>query len=302
MAYGTPASPDDVEAYYTHIRRGRPPTPEQLADLRAPLRRHRRHLAARPSAPRPSAPRSQAALDERAPGRVRRSCSARSTRAPFIEDAVADARRRRRRRRRRPRARAALLRALRRRVPRAGAAAAGDTASTSPASSSWHLEPAYLDFLADASAPHAGRRCPPDTRCSSPPTRCPSGSLGRRPVPRRSSARAAAAVAARASGSTPWRGGRSPGRAPGRTPEPWRGPDILEVIRDLAGTGRADGVLVCPRGFVADHLEVLYDLDIEAPAVAAEARARLRPHRVSTTTPPCIAALAARVRRRAGRR
>ncbi|MEY2463267.1 MAG: protoporphyrin/coproporphyrin ferrochelatase, partial [Acidimicrobiaceae bacterium] len=34
MAYGTPASPEDVEAYYTHIRRGRPPTPELLANLR----------------------------------------------------------------------------------------------------------------------------------------------------------------------------------------------------------------------------------------------------------------------------
>src|SRR5947209_5646836 len=33
MAYGSPASPDDVEAYYTDIRRGRPPTAEQLADL-----------------------------------------------------------------------------------------------------------------------------------------------------------------------------------------------------------------------------------------------------------------------------
>jgi ferrochelatase len=33
MAYGTPASPADVEEYYTHIRRGRPPAPEQLADL-----------------------------------------------------------------------------------------------------------------------------------------------------------------------------------------------------------------------------------------------------------------------------
>jgi len=33
MAYGTPATPDDVEAYYTHIRRGRPPTPEQLDNL-----------------------------------------------------------------------------------------------------------------------------------------------------------------------------------------------------------------------------------------------------------------------------
>ena len=33
MAYGTPASPADVEAYYTHIRRGRAPAPEQLAEL-----------------------------------------------------------------------------------------------------------------------------------------------------------------------------------------------------------------------------------------------------------------------------
>ena len=33
MSYGTPATTDDVEAYYTHIRRGRPATPEQLADL-----------------------------------------------------------------------------------------------------------------------------------------------------------------------------------------------------------------------------------------------------------------------------
>src|SRR5947209_4094207 len=33
MAYGSPAGPEDVEAYYTDIRRGRPPSPEQLADL-----------------------------------------------------------------------------------------------------------------------------------------------------------------------------------------------------------------------------------------------------------------------------
>src|SRR5688500_10873423 len=34
MAYGTPERPDDLESYYTDIRRGRPPTDEQLADLR----------------------------------------------------------------------------------------------------------------------------------------------------------------------------------------------------------------------------------------------------------------------------
>ena len=35
MAYGTPRHPDEIEPYYTDIRRGRPPTPEALADLTA---------------------------------------------------------------------------------------------------------------------------------------------------------------------------------------------------------------------------------------------------------------------------
>jgi ferrochelatase len=56
----------------------------------------------------------------------------------------------------------------------------------------------------------------------------------------------------------------------GRTPEPWLGPDILDVIRTKAGDG-VPGVLVCPCGFVSDHLEVLYDLDVDAARVAAEA-------------------------------
>lgn len=54
----------------------------------------------------------------------------------------------------------------------------------------------------------------------------------------------------------------------GRTAVPWLGPDILEVLPGLAEEGARD-VLVCPVGFVSDHLEVLYDLDIEC-AQAAE--------------------------------
>jgi ferrochelatase len=51
----------------------------------------------------------------------------------------------------------------------------------------------------------------------------------------------------------------------GRTPEPWIGPDILDVIDELATQATpARGVLVSACGFVADHLEVLFDLDIEA--------------------------------------
>ena len=55
----------------------------------------------------------------------------------------------------------------------------------------------------------------------------------------------------------------------GRTPEPWIGPDILEVIDSLADEGSVPGVVVSAVGFVADHLEVLYDLDIEAANRAA---------------------------------
>jgi ferrochelatase len=55
----------------------------------------------------------------------------------------------------------------------------------------------------------------------------------------------------------------------GRTPEPWLGPDILERLRSLPGED-VRAVVVCPAGFTSDHLEVLYDLDIDARRVADE--------------------------------
>ncbi len=56
----------------------------------------------------------------------------------------------------------------------------------------------------------------------------------------------------------------------GRTADPWLGPDVLEVVEDLAEAGER-GIVVQAIGFVADHLEVLYDLDIEVRE-AAESR------------------------------
>ena len=49
----------------------------------------------------------------------------------------------------------------------------------------------------------------------------------------------------------------------GRTADPWIGPDLLVEMDRVAAEG-ATAVVVCPVGFVSDHLEVLYDLDIEA--------------------------------------
>jgi ferrochelatase len=69
---------------------------------------------------------------------------------------------------------------------------------------------------------------------------------------------------------------------------------VLEVIRELAASGR-DGVLVCPQGFVSDHLEVLYDLDVEAAAVAADAGIAFARTRVLNDDPRVLGALADRV-------
>ena len=58
------------------------------------------------------------------------------------------------------------------------------------------------------------------------------------------------------------------------TGEPWLGPDILDHLEDLSGRGVED-VLVCPVGFVSDHLEIRWDIDIEAQDKARELGLRL---------------------------
>jgi ferrochelatase len=56
----------------------------------------------------------------------------------------------------------------------------------------------------------------------------------------------------------------------GQTAIPWLGPDILDTLQTLAREEQVKNVLVSPIGFVSDHLEVLYDLDIEAQQLAGE--------------------------------
>lgn len=55
----------------------------------------------------------------------------------------------------------------------------------------------------------------------------------------------------------------------GRTQEKWLGPDLLDVIQELTDEGKKS-LLVCSVGFITDHLEVLYDIDIEGKAKAKE--------------------------------
>lgn len=70
--------------------------------------------------------------------------------------------------------------------------------------------------------------------------------------------------------------------------QPWLEPDILDHLRHLAARGVRD-VLVAPLGFISDHLEVLYDLDIEAAALASELGIKLSRAATVGTHPAFVA-------------
>jgi ferrochelatase len=76
--------------------------------------------------------------------------------------------------------------------------------------------------------------------------------------------------------------------------EPWMGPSIKEKITELSGKGFRE-LLVCPVGFVSDHLEILYDLDIEAKGYAASRGAKLERTASLNDDPEFINAIASRL-------
>jgi len=237
MAYGTPASLDDLEAYYTHIRRGRPPSPEQVDELRS------RYEAIGGVSPLRRITEAQRARLAAALGDDFTVTLGYKHASPFIEDAVAGA----------PATTVGVVLA-----PHYSKASVGEYVERlgRPAIESWHELPEWLAFQADAVL-RARAALPARTHvvftAHSLPERVLDGD------PYGSELQTSAAEIARRAALDP-REWSVAWQSAGRTPEPWRGPDIGEVIADLD----TDGVLVCPQGFTADHLEVLYDLDVVA--------------------------------------
>ncbi len=82
------------------------------------------------------------------------------------------------------------------------------------------------------------------------------------------------------------------------TPDPWLGPDAGEVIQRLAAEGRRH-VLVAPVGFVCEHVEILYDVDIVFKQQAGALGMHLERIEMLNTTPPMIHGLAELVRSKA---
>ena len=81
----------------------------------------------------------------------------------------------------------------------------------------------------------------------------------------------------------------------GATGEPWLGPDILDFLKDLADQG-VERVLQVPIGFVSEHLEVLFDIDLEARDRAAELGMRLERSELPNARPEFITAVRAALR------
>ena len=77
--------------------------------------------------------------------------------------------------------------------------------------------------------------------------------------------------------------------------QPWLEPDINDALRRLAGEGKRHAVVV-PIGFVCDHVEVLYDLDVEARRVAADVGLELHRAAAVNDHPEFVAMLAELVR------
>jgi protoporphyrin/coproporphyrin ferrochelatase len=84
-------------------------------------------------------------------------------------------------------------------------------------------------------------------------------------------------------------------QSPGRTDEPWLGPPLDELIAKAAAGGHT-AMVACPCGFTADHLEIQYDIDIEARAAADEAGIRLVRTESMNDDPAFIRAVAAVIR------
>jgi ferrochelatase len=269
MSYGTPESMDQIKAYYTHIRRGSAPSPEQLHDLKSryeaivggffPLRENTNNQLKA----------LQDTLNREHPEYEFICYHGLKHAAPFIEDGVSSM------------VEDGITEAVGvvlaphystmsvgSYVKRAKEKAA-ETRLNIEFVMSYHLHPKLLEALtlrvkkaltlfADANAE--------EVKVIFTAHSLPEKILEMKdPYPDQLLA-TASAVAERV-GITNWMFGW---QSAGRTAAPWLGPDILDVLRKIHDDEHVKHVLLCPIGFVSDHLEILYDIDIECKNLAEQ--------------------------------
>ena len=274
MAYGSPDGDEGIEPYFTHIRGGRPPSPQALAHLRE-------RYQAIGGSPLTAITRAQGDALARELG-VPVFVGMKHA-PPFIADGVAEAKK------------AGVARLI-------GLPLAPHYAEMSVGAYLQAMRkewPGELIFIrgfgvhpAFVAAVHglideARRDFEPELvifTAHSLPER-----IEREGDPYRERLLASSGLVAKAASIPEW---EFAFQSASSTGEPWLGPSLDERLAAI----KAKRVLVCPIGFVADHLEVLYDIDVEAMAAARKRGIELRRTASFNTRPQFIAALSAIVR------
>jgi ferrochelatase len=278
MAYGSPERLSDVPAYYADIRGGRAIAPEHLADL---VERYRR-LGIEDSSPLNAiTEQTRAALEAELGVRVftgmkhwtpRISDAADAAVSSGAEQVVGLVLA--------PHYSALSIAGYREQLERA----LGRRAEVRFVES-WHDEPGFVELLADrvrGADAHVVF-----TAHSLPARILDSGD------PYRDQLLETSRLVAEAAGLSEW---SFSFQSESPTGEPWLGPDILDHLESLHRQG-VERVLVCPVGFVSDHLEIRWDLDVEAQEKAAELGMQLERIEMPNAEPAFVRTLAGIVKR-----
>jgi ferrochelatase len=269
MTYGSPRDLDDVGAYITRVRGGRPPDAELLAEFR-------RRYEVIGMSPLIEITQQQAASLQAALGSDFAVAAGMRFSEPSVADAVRDVRDQAV-----DRLLGVILSPQYSPTLMGGYAAALEQAANGLPTrtvGAWHLNPAFVDVLASRIRAALARF--PDDERDQVPILLTAHSLPKRVVDRepdyveqlQDTARAVAAAADLA--TERW---SFVYQSAGHTPEEWLKPDLLDVLPELAQAGHHDAI-VAPVQFLADHLETLYDVDIAGrdQALAAGFRSFVR--------------------------
>jgi protoporphyrin/coproporphyrin ferrochelatase len=278
MAYGSPERLSDVPAYYADIRGGRPIAPENLADL---VERYRR-LGIEDSSPLNAiTEQTRAALEEELDLRVftgmkhwtpRISEAADAALASGADEIVGLVLA--------PHYSALSIAGYREQLERS----VGGRAELRFVES-WHEEPGFVELLADRVR---GTDAHVVFTAHSLPAR-----ILEQGDPYRDQLLKTSRLVADASGVSDW---SFSFQSESPTGEPWLGPDILDHLASLRRQG-VEHVLLCPVGFVSDHLEIRWDLDVEAQEKAAELGMQLERIEMPNADPTFVRTLAGIARR-----
>jgi ferrochelatase len=282
MAHGTPSSLDEMPEYLRLVRGGRPPSDELIHEMRE------NYAAIGGRSPLTDITEAQAAaLRARLGPEIPVAAGMRNWQ-PFIKDALAEL------------AAAGVTRTIG--IPMApqfstlsvqkyidAATGALPPGMQFESVESFHTHPLLLDAFAErvAAAQPKSDELVVFTAHSLPERVIASGDRYADEV-----AETARGVAARAGINSYERAYQSAGR----TPEPWIGPSLDQLIDDRSATIRK--FLVVPIGFVCDHTEILFDIDVQAARVAREFSTTLRRTESLNTSPTFIAMLEDLVRAR----